>query len=86
MRISSAWLQQLFPLLINLFLHAVCLVKTNAILQSTVLVLIILIPNAIAKENTAKTHLYFSWEEKSPQITSSFFLGFGTYVKFAIGL
>lgn len=48
------------------------------------LVLIILIPNAVAKEKTAKSHLYFSRTEKSPQIICSFFPGFGTRLKACI--
>lgn len=75
------WLQQLFPLLINLFFHLVALVKTDTFLQCAILVLILLIPNAIAEEKTAKFHLDFSWRKESSQMITSFFLGYGTHLK-----
>lgn len=86
MGISSAWLQQFFPLLINLFSHAVPLVKTNTFLQSAMLVLIILIPNAIASEKTVKSHLYFSHRDENSQIIWSFFPGSDTHLKAGIDL
>lgn len=48
------------------------------------LALIILIPNAIAKEKTEKCHLYFFQKEESAQIIWNLFLGFGTHLKVGI--